>query len=43
MKVSETVNKEIFRLLSKYYKKADNDFEKTLIDLIAYFTKKGMN
>lgn len=42
MKVSDTVQKEIFKLLSKLYRKAENDFDKTLIDLIAYFVKKGM-
>ena len=42
MKISETVKKEIYKLLSKLYRQTDNEFDKTLIDLIAYFTKKGM-
>lgn len=42
MKPSDTVKKEINKLLSSYYRKADNDYEKTLIDIIAYFTQKGM-
>ena len=43
MKVSDTVKKEIFAYLSKSYKKADNEFDRTLIDLIAYFVKKQLN
>lgn len=43
MKVSETVKKEIYAYLSKCYKKADNDFDRTIVDLIAYFVKKQIN
>lgn len=42
MKPSDTVRKEIYKLLSAYYRRAESDFEKTLIDLIATYTKKGM-
>lgn len=43
MRISETVRKEIFKYLSIRYRKAESDYEKTIIDIIAYFCRKGIN